>query len=179
SLRLSFNLSAVQLCSSDAARRILGTVRSARLDPARLEIEVTETALLVDFDSARRNLRLLRQAGARIVLDDFGAGYASVSYLREFDFDAIKLDGSLVVAAAESPSALRLLRGVVQLCASLGVPCVAEHVETQAQLALLKRLHCRYGQGFLLSEPLAAADARALAGSRVLPLAAGSRRAAA
>ncbi|HEX8654372.1 MAG TPA: EAL domain-containing protein [Allosphingosinicella sp.] len=179
SLLLSFNLSAVQLCSADAARRILETVAKAKLDPARLQLEVTETALLVDFDSARRNLRLLREAGARIVLDDFGAGYASVSYLREIDFDAIKLDGSLVVAAAESPSALRLLRGVVQLCASLGVPCVAEHVETETQLAVLKQLHCRYGQGFLLSEPLAAADARALAGSRLLPLAGGIRRAAA
>ncbi|MEA3016850.1 MAG: hypothetical protein QOI38_1572 [Sphingomonadales bacterium] len=176
---LSFNLSAVQLCSADAAWRILETVAKAKLDPARLQLEVTETALLVDFDSARRNLRLLRESGARIVLDDFGAGYASVSYLREIDFDAIKLDGSLVVAAAESPSALRLLRGVVQLCASLGVPCVAEHVETEAQLAVLKRLHCRYGQGFLLAEPLAAAAARALAASRVLPLAGGRRRAAA
>ncbi|HEX8366115.1 MAG TPA: EAL domain-containing protein [Allosphingosinicella sp.] len=179
SVLLSFNLSAVQLCSTDAARRILATLATAKLDPARLQFEVTETALLVDFDSARSNLRLLREAGARIVLDDFGAGYASVSYLREIDFDAIKLDGSLVVAAAETPSALRLLRGVVQLCASLGVPCVAEHVETEAQLAVLKQLHCRYGQGFLLSHPLGAVAARALAESRVVPLAAGSRRAAA
>ena len=179
SVLLSFNLSAVQLCSADAARRILETVAKAKLDPVRLQIEVTETALLVDFDSARSNLRLLREAGARIVLDDFGAGYASVSYLREIDFDAIKLDGSLVVAAAETASAMRLLRGVVQLCGSLGVPCVAEHVETEAQLAVLKQLHCRYGQGFLLSQPLGAAEARALAESRVLPLAVGSRRAAA
>jgi diguanylate cyclase (GGDEF)-like protein len=177
-VRLSFNLSAVQLCPSDAAARILATVRHACLDPARLQIEVTETALLVDFESARRNLRLLRQAGARIVLDDFGAGYASLSYLREIDFDAIKLDGSLVVSAAASAAALRLLRGVIRLCDSIGVPCVAEHIETEAQLALLQRLECRYGQGYLLSPPLAPEAAGALAAEPATRAATGARRAA-
>jgi diguanylate cyclase (GGDEF)-like protein len=173
-IRLSFNLSAVQLCSTTAAARILAAADAASLDPARLQFEVTETALLVDFDSARRNLRLLRQAGARIVLDDFGAGFASLSYLREIEFDSIKLDGALVVSGAQSASGMRLLRGVVQLCASLGVPCVAEHIETKEQLALLKQLNCRYGQGFLLSPPLAAAEARALARPRVLPIVRGA-----
>lgn len=166
---LSFNLSAVQLCSANAAARILATVEQAGLDPQRLQLEVTETALLVDFDSARSNLRLLREAGARVVLDDFGAGYASLSYLREIDFDAIKLDGALIVSASESPAALRLLRGVVQLCASIGVPCIAEHIERPDQLELLLGLDCRYGQGFLLSEPLAGADARRLVEAQRLP----------
>jgi diguanylate cyclase (GGDEF)-like protein len=168
-VRLSFNLSAVQLCSATAAGRILAAVTEAGLDPARLQLEVTETALLVDFESARRNLRMLREAGARIALDDFGAGFASLSYLREIDFDTIKLDGALLAAATESPHGMRLLRGVLQLCGSLGVPCVAEHVETEAQLSLLARLGCRYGQGYLLSRPLAAADARRLAETRIHP----------
>jgi diguanylate cyclase (GGDEF)-like protein len=171
-VRLSFNLSAVPLCSASAAARMLRVVGEAGLDPARLQLEVTETALLVDFDSARRNLRLLREAGARIVLDDFGAGYSSLSYLREIDFDAIKLDGAMLVSASESASAMRLLRGVVMLCASLGVPCVAEHVETEAQLALLRKLDCRYGQGFLLSRPLPPEEARALAEARLVPMSA-------
>jgi diguanylate cyclase (GGDEF)-like protein len=170
-LRLSYNLSAVQLCSANAAAQILDAVAGSRLDPRRLQLEVTETALLVDFEAARSNLRQLREAGARVVLDDFGAGYASISYLREIDFDAIKLDGALVASAASSPPAMRLLRGVVQLCASLGVPCVAEHIETEAQLDLLRRLGCRYGQGYLLSPPLPADEARALAASRLAPLA--------
>ena len=169
-VRLSFNLSAVQLCSATAASRILEIAAEAGVDPARLQFEVTETALVVDFDSARRNLRLLRQAGSRIVLDDFGAGFASLSYLREIDFDSIKLDGALVVAGAESPHGMRLLRGVVQLCASLGVPCVAEHIETKEQLALLKRLGCRYGQGYLLSPPVTPQEARGLARSRVVEM---------
>jgi diguanylate cyclase (GGDEF)-like protein len=170
SVRLSFNLSAVQLCSARAAARILEIAAAAGIDPARLQFEVTETALLVDFDSARRNLRLLREAGSRIVLDDFGAGFASLSYLREIDFDSIKLDGALVVAGAQCQHGMRLLRGVVQLCASLGVPCVAEHIETEEQLALMKRLECRFGQGYLLAPPMPAAEARELARSRVVPL---------
>ncbi|HZF95601.1 MAG TPA: EAL domain-containing protein [Allosphingosinicella sp.] len=184
-VRLSFNLSAVQLCSANAAGRILAAVAAGGLDPSRLQLEVTETALLVDFDTARRNLRLLRQAGARIVLDDFGAGFASLSYLREIEFDTIKLDGAMLAAAVQSPAGMRLLRGVVQLCASLGVPCVAEHVETEEQLALLRRLGCRYGQGFLLSRPLPAGEARAISEAKLLPLKAaqaeggGSGRAAA
>ena len=168
SVHLSFNLSAVQLCSATSAARILGIVEAAGLDPERLEFEVTETALLADFDTARVNLDALRDAGARIVLDDFGAGFASISYLREIRFDAIKLDGSLVTNAVRSPAALRLLKGVLDLCASLNVPCIAEHIEEAEQLALLHRLKCRDGQGFALSPPLGAAEARALASTRIV-----------
>jgi diguanylate cyclase (GGDEF)-like protein len=170
SVRLSFNLSAVQLCSARSAGRLLDIAAAAGVEPARLQFEVTETALLVDFGLARLNLERLRAAGARIVLDDFGAGFASISYLREMIFDAIKLDGSLVAGAAESPAGVRLLTGVIELCASLQVPCVAEHIETQGQLDLLRHLRCRDGQGFALSRPVGAAEARAIAASQFLPL---------
>jgi diguanylate cyclase (GGDEF)-like protein len=176
SVRLSFNLSAVHICTPTAAGRVLEILECARLDPARLQVEVTETALLVDFDVARENLRTLRAAGARIVLDDFGAGHASISYLREMQFDGIKLDGSLVASVARSVRGRRLLKGVLDLCAAIGVPCVAEHVETEEQLALLRELGCRDGQGYLIAHPLAGADAKALAASSVATLA--SRRAA-
>ena len=169
SVRLSFNLSAVQLCSASSAGQILATIAGRRLDPERLQIEVTETALLADFETARLNLNALRHAGARVVLDDFGAGYASISYLREMFFDAIKLDGSLLVGAADSTAAMRLFKGVLDLCASLNVPCIAEHIETADQLALLRRLGCRDGQGFALAPPLAAAEARELAAARLVP----------
>ena len=168
-VHLSFNLSAVQLCLSASAERILDIVQVCGLAPERLEIEVTETALLADFETGRANLDALRRAGVRIVLDDFGAGYASISYLREIFFDAIKLDGSLVTGAAGSRSALRLLKGVLDLSASLGVPCVAEHIEDEEQLALLRRLNCRDGQGYILSPPLDAEAAHELAASRVMP----------
>jgi diguanylate cyclase (GGDEF)-like protein len=174
-IRLSFNVSAVQLCTAGSAGRILDVLEREGMDPSRLQVEVTETALLVDFEVARRNLQDLRSAGARIVLDDFGAGHASISYLREMQFDGIKLDGSLVAPVADSLRARRLLKGVLDLCASLGTPCVAEHIEGAEQLALLRELGCRDGQGYFLSPPLHAAAAAALGSPAVIPI---GRRAA-
>jgi diguanylate cyclase (GGDEF)-like protein len=175
-VRLSFNLSAVQLCTAGASGEILAILDEAGMDPARLQVEVTETALLVDFAVARDNLNALRAAGARILLDDFGAGHASISYLREMQFDGIKLDGSLIVPIVESMRSRRLLKGVLQLCASLGLPCVAEHIETEDQLRLLQEMGCRDGQGFLLARPVGASAAAALAASTLAGLA--GRRAA-
>jgi diguanylate cyclase (GGDEF)-like protein len=163
SVRLSFNVSAVQLCTAGSAQRLLAVLGRAGLDPARLQVEVTETALLADFEVARENLQALRGAGARIVLDDFGAGHASISYLREMQFDGVKLDGALIASVADSLRSRRLLKGVLDLCAALGLPSVAEHIETEEQLHLLRELGCREGQGFLLSPPLHAEAAAALA----------------
>jgi diguanylate cyclase (GGDEF)-like protein len=170
-VRLSFNLSAVQLCTEGSSSRILAILGVVGMDPRRLQVEVTETALLVDFSVARENLQALRTAGARIVLDDFGAGHASISYLREMQFDGIKLDGSLIIQATESLRSRRLLKGVVELCTSLGLPCVAEHIETEEQRALLREFGCRDGQGYLLSRPVDADRAAQLAAPRVLRLA--------
>lgn len=171
SVKLSFNVSAVQLCTGGSAQAMLSVIAKAGLDPARLQVEVTETALLADFDSARDNLKALRAAGARIVLDDFGAGHASISYLREMQFDGIKLDGALIASSGDSLRSRRLLKGVLDLCAAMGLPSVAEHIETEEQLQLLRDLGCREGQGYLLSPPLHAEAAAAIAAPRVVPLA--------
>ena len=170
-VRLSFNLSAIQLCSASSAARLLAIAAEQGVEARRLQFEVTETAMLVDFRSARLNLERLRAAGARIVLDDFGAGFASISYLREIVFDAIKIDGSVIAAAGESEAGQRLLKGVLDLCASLGVPCVAEHIERGEQLEMLRAMKCRDGQGFALSPPLPAEEARAFAAARLVPFA--------
>jgi diguanylate cyclase (GGDEF)-like protein len=171
SIRLSFNLSAVQLCSEESAQRILHLIAEAGLDPARLQLEVTETALLGDFDAARRNLSELGRAGVRLVLDDFGAGYASISYLREMKFDAVKLDGSLVAAATVDRAGMQLLKGVLDLCRAVGLPCVAEHVETEHQVAALRLLGCQFGQGYWLARPMPAEDAQRLAEAEVIEVA--------
>lgn len=168
SVLLSFNLSAVQLCSEHSADQILDVVRRQGLDPARLQIEVTETALMADFDAARRSLSRLHREGVRLVLDDFGAGYASISYLREMRFDAIKLDGSLITAAANADG-YPLLKGVIELCKAVELPCVAEHVETEASLLMLRALGCRYAQGFWLARPMSAEAARDMALSNLIP----------
>jgi diguanylate cyclase (GGDEF)-like protein len=166
-VRLSFNVSAVQLCTSGSAGRMLRVLDASGLEPSRLQIEVTETALLADLDVARENLLALRLAGARIVLDDFGAGHASISYLREMQFDGVKIDGALIASLSDGLRGRRLLKGVLDLCAALGLPSVAEHVETEEQLLLLRELGCREGQGFLLSPPLHADAAAALASPKI------------
>ncbi|MGQ0590773.1 MAG: putative bifunctional diguanylate cyclase/phosphodiesterase [Sphingosinicella sp.] len=162
-IRLSFNLSAVQVCSPKAAERILRILGKQGLEPSRVWFEVTETALLAELTTAHDNLDALRRAGARIALDDFGAGHASISYLRQIDFDAVKLDGSLITGIAASARAGQLLKGVLGLCESIGVPCVAEHIETDAQLRRLIELGCDAGQGLALSPPVDARTAAALA----------------
>lgn len=154
-VNLSFNLSAVQLCTLSAAERIIDIVAAVGLAPTRLQIEVTETALLADLLVARRNLAYLRRHGVRILLDDFGAGYASISYLREIEFDAVKLDGTIIDRASNG-AGLPLLQGVVRLCDAMGLPCVAERIETAAELDMLRDLGCRYGQGFGLARPMGA-----------------------
>ena len=125
--------------------------------------------MLADFACARRNLSKLRQHGVRIVLDDFGAGYSSIGYLREMKFDAVKLDGSLV-SSLRSGNGLPLLRGVLALCDAMGQQCIAEHVETASQLKLLRELGCRYGQGFGLGIPMNAQEAAGLAAPRIMAL---------
>jgi len=177
-IKLSFNLSAIQLCSAGAAKSVLAALKLAGLAAGRLQVEVTETALLADFDRARSNLTELRKAGATIVLDDFGAGYASIGYLRELSFDQIKLDGALVTAAQHSRDGKRLLRAVIGLCEILGVSTVAEHVESKDLLSLVMELGCTAGQGFWLERPLEPQDVLHLCGSKVIPLPARNRHAA-
>jgi diguanylate cyclase (GGDEF)-like protein len=160
--RLSFNLSAVQLCSFGSSARVLRCLEEVGLPPERLQIEVTETAMMADFGTARANLAALQERGAKVVLDDFGSGFASISYLREMRFDGLKLDGSLVVAA-NSSEGRRLLKGVIELARAMGIPCVAEHVETAEQARLLTELDCSYGQGWRFGRPVDAQTAALLA----------------
>nr|WP_314445428.1 EAL domain-containing protein [uncultured Sphingomonas sp.] len=156
-VRLSLNLSAVQLCSADLSEKVLAALERAGAKPERLQVEVTETALFADFATAKRNLADLRAAGVMVVLDDFGAGYASIGYLREFQFDQIKLDGALVTAALDNADGERLLGAVISLCRGIGAPIVAEHIESERHLALMLKLGCTLGQGFWLQPPVPAA----------------------
>lgn len=153
---LSFNLSAGELGSPDVAKRLLEIIKRHNFDPRRLSIEVTETAFLSDFESARIALGVLQAGGVRILLDDFGAGYASIGYLRQIRFDGIKLDGSLIATMLESTAAHDLLIGVLRLCEAIGTPVTAEMVETQAQHDLLCALGVDKLQGYFLSRPLPA-----------------------
>jgi EAL domain-containing protein (putative c-di-GMP-specific phosphodiesterase class I) len=154
SIGLSLNLSAVELSHPTTPLTIMSLCHRHGFDPGRLEVEVTETTVLADFDVARQQLELLRNTGVRIVLDDFGAGYASISYLKEIAFDRVKIDGELITDIERSDKARRLLQGLLQLCSAVGLPATAEKVEHEKQRTLLTFLGCDRLQGYLLGCPI-------------------------
>jgi diguanylate cyclase (GGDEF)-like protein len=162
SIGLSINLSAIDLCRPSTPLTIMSLCNRYGFDPSRLEVEVTETSVLSDFDAADEQLKLLRKSGIRVVLDDFGSGFASISYLKQITFDRVKIDGELVSNIIASPKARRLVQGILQLCSAIDVPTTAERVETEDQLAVLVGLGCDRLQGYLLSRPISASAAREL-----------------
>lgn len=159
---LSFNFSAPHLGCDGVVEIIHGMMKRGGLDPHRLKLEITETALLTDTAAAAANCEKLQRSGIRIVLDDFGSGFASVSYLRALRFDEIKLDSSLTKGARREDGFL-LAKGVLDLCDALNVPCTAEHLETAEDVERFAGLGCRYGQGYWLHRPVSAQEACALA----------------
>lgn len=161
-LALSFNVTAGEvgphLCAMVAA-----ACERHGFPLDRLIVEITETALLRDLEVARRTIAELQALGVRVALDDFGAGFASIGYLKHIRFDLIKIDGGLVQSIAECPLAGQLLIGVVELCRAVGTPIVVEQVETQAQLDILRVLGVDKVQGYLLGHPTADPDLTAQA----------------
>jgi diguanylate cyclase (GGDEF)-like protein len=155
-LKLAFNLSAVQLGDISCAAAVLSTLERRGFRAERLQVEVTETAFLRDIRTGAANINQLRSAGVQVVLDDFGAGYSSLSYLRQIKFDLIKLDGSLLASSESTDPQRSLIAAVIKLCQTVATPCIAEHVESEAQLQLLRRLGCDLGQGFYLGRPMPA-----------------------
>ncbi len=157
-VRLSFNLSGSGLGTSNLDTILPEILRQMNFCPSRLSVEVTETALLSNTEVAQAMLGRLRDIGVRIVLDDFGAGYASIGYLQTMQFDGIKLDGSLIRNITTDEKSRNLLIGVLHLCQSIKASVTAEMVESPEQLALLKALPIDFVQGYLLGGPVPAED---------------------
>ncbi|WP_172835989.1 putative bifunctional diguanylate cyclase/phosphodiesterase [Porphyrobacter sp. CACIAM 03H1] len=153
-VRLSFNLSAAQISRGGTAERILATLAKHRVSPNLMLFEVTESAVLADMRTAKQELEILRHAGCLVALDDFGAGHASVAYLRHLVFDVVKLDGSLTKDIETCTRSRQVLLGLVNLCHAAGALCVAEHIETAGQLDLVRTMGCDLAQGFHLSRPI-------------------------
>ena len=158
-LTLSFNISPAQLKDVTLALRILSILKEAGLSPRRLEVEITESALVQDLEGAQRVLGALREAGVRIALDDFGTGYSSLYHLRNFKLDKIKIDRSFVENVENRPETSALLRGLLGLGHGLGLTVTAEGVEQLAQAAALSREGCDQAQGFLYARAMSSADA--------------------
>ncbi|MFO1090444.1 MAG: EAL domain-containing protein [Hyphomicrobiales bacterium] len=161
-LYVAVNLSPVQLEQDDIVADIAAALDQTGLPAHRLEIEVTESVLLGDSMAIRDRLDSLHRLGVRIVLDDFGSGYSSLSYLWRFPFDKIKIDQSFVRAMSRNRQARGVLRSIIAMGRTLGLPVTVEGIETDAESAFLKRLRCDYAQGFLFGRPLSEADVPAL-----------------
>ncbi|MFT2720354.1 putative bifunctional diguanylate cyclase/phosphodiesterase [Deinococcus sp. A31D244] len=152
-LKVNVNVSPLQLLSPSFAEDILATVQRTGLTPDRLVLEVTESAVLEDLERAIVHLSALRAAGIQIALDDFGAGYSSLSLLSRLPVDVIKLDRTFLTEALWQPAARIVLTQIVALTGQLGLPVIAEGIENLDTLALLRQVGVWEGQGYLLGRP--------------------------
>jgi diguanylate cyclase (GGDEF)-like protein/PAS domain S-box-containing protein len=160
---VAINAAAAEFRSGDFAERLLERLANAGVPPSCLQLEVTETVFLGrGADCVERTLKLLSQAGITIALDDFGTGYASLSHLKQFPVDLLKIDRSFVHELGQHPDAAAIIRAVINLGHSLEIEIVAEGIETAAQEARLVAQGCDYGQGYLYSRAVPAAQVPAI-----------------
>ncbi|MBB2962605.1 diguanylate cyclase (GGDEF)-like protein [Methylobacterium sp. R2-1] len=153
-LLLAINIAPQQFQDRDLAQRILAILAETGLSPRRLEVEITETALVQDLEAARTTLTSLQNLGVRIALDDFGTGYSSLYHLRELKFDKLKIDRSYVDTITMSEERAKLVDAIIKLGSSLGLVTTAEGIETDASVAWLSGQGCNFGQGYLFGKPM-------------------------
>ena len=151
--KVAVNLSPVQFRSPDLVQAVTRAIQQSGIDPGRLELEVTESVMIHDFDAALSMLHQLKALGVGISMDDFGTGYSSLSYLRSFPFDKIKIDQSFVKGLGHNADCRAIIRAVTGMCGSLGIIATAEGVETARQLSLLHAENCTEIQGYVVAKP--------------------------
>ena len=161
-IRVAVNLSPVQFRSPALVQTVFGALATTHLEPARLELEITENALLQDNEAVLEKLHQLKSYGVQISMDDFGTGYSSLSYLRSFPFDKIKIDQSFVRGLGQREDSLAIVRAAISLGRNLGMTTTAEGVETEDQLDLLRQERCDEAQGFLFSPAVPLPETRRL-----------------
>jgi predicted signal transduction protein with EAL and GGDEF domain len=159
---VAVNLSARQFRQQDLDARIQELVRAAGIDPALIELEITESQLMHDPDHAARVIRALSEAGIRVAIDDFGTGYSSLSYLTRFPVSALKIDRSFVADVLSDAADAAIVRTIIDMAHTLGFLVVAEGVETEAQAVLLRGLGCEQAQGYYFARPMPEAEMRAV-----------------
>ncbi len=152
-LSVAVNLSAAQFRNPTLALSVVSALGGSGLAANRLELEITETVLLQDDRSVVETLHQIRELGVRISMDDFGTGYSSLSYLRSFPFDKIKIDRSFIRELGKTDDCIAIIRAVARLGSNLGMTTIAEGIETQEQLELVRAEGCTHAQGYLFSPP--------------------------
>jgi EAL domain-containing protein (putative c-di-GMP-specific phosphodiesterase class I) len=153
-LQMSVNVSMRQIASPDLVNDVVEALAASRLDPGTVTLEVTESVLMRDAEATVAHLRRLKEVGVKIAIDDFGSGQSSLTYLRRFPIDELKIDRSFITAIDGSRESTALLHTLVELGRTLGLSIVAEGIETCSQLEGLRDEHCAYGQGFIFARPM-------------------------
>ncbi len=157
-IHVSVNISAVQFRNENLVREVEAALTATSLPPQRLELEITESVLIENFEKARSVMEQLKKLGVRLAMDDFGTGYSSLGYLRSFPFDALKIDHRFIDDLDRGPNGIAIVEAILGLGQALGMQVVAEGVETHSQLAHLRNVACDEVQGFLLGSPMLIAD---------------------
>jgi EAL domain-containing protein (putative c-di-GMP-specific phosphodiesterase class I) len=165
---IAVNLSARQFHLPDIDQIVSGILQETQLPAEYLELELTEGALIEQGIGAEMRLGALRKLGVRVSIDDFGTGYSSLSYLKRFPISKLKVDQSFVRDIPGDPADMEITSAIIGLARNLHLDCIAEGVETEAQLDYLRDQGCGYAQGYLFSKPVPAADAEALLGQGIL-----------
>jgi diguanylate cyclase (GGDEF)-like protein/PAS domain S-box-containing protein len=161
-LTISVNLSAKQFLQPNLVEDIRKLLVELALPPAALKLEITESTVMADPLAAVEMLQQIKSLGIRLAIDDFGTGYSSLSYLHRFPLDTLKIDRSFISVMEEDGEGMEIARSIVPMANNLRLDVVAEGVETIQQVALLKKLECKYGQGYYFSRPLSAEGIAAL-----------------
>ncbi len=158
-LSISVNLSGRQFAQPNLIEQVRLILEETKLDPRSLKLEITESVVMDNIDTATEMLRQLRALGVQLSIDDFGTGYSSLSYLHRFPIDTLKIDRSFVMQMVDNNENIEIVRTIVMLAQNLGMDVVAEGVETKEQLALLRKLGCENGQGYFFSRPVSVGGA--------------------
>jgi diguanylate cyclase (GGDEF)-like protein/PAS domain S-box-containing protein len=154
-LTMSVNVSAKQLLQPHLVDEMSKLLRETALPPEALKLEITESAVMADPAAAAEMLQKIKSLGVRLAIDDFGTGYSSLSYLHRFPLDTLKIDRSFISGAADGSEGMEIARTIMPMAKNLRLDVVAEGVETIEQVGLLRRLQCKYAQGYYFSKPLA------------------------
>lgn len=157
-LKVAVNVAPVQLADDDFPDVVAEALAISGLTPSRLEIEITETGIIADVSHALQVIHKLKRLGIRVAMDDFGTGYSSLATLQTFPFDKIKIDREFIKDLGNNPQSEAIIRSTIILSKSLGMPVLAEGVETEEQLSFLASLGCDEVQGFLFGKPVNAGD---------------------
>ena len=155
-IRISFNLSARDISSAEAILKIIAIIENSGVPAERIDLEVTETALMRDFDKGNECLKAIKSLGVHISLDDFGSGYSSLSYVHRLPLDKIKIDRSFIKDIETQGSSRDIVKTIIDLCQNLKLACVVEGMETKEQAEVIRGLGGAMMQGYYFGKPMPA-----------------------